>query len=196
MAHSENEDNLNIRPLEIEDLDRVREICVETSSLKLADNRDRELLLLMYCDPYVLYAADDSFVATDDADSPVGYVFCAADTRRFMREFRRNIIPRTDRLGFKRAAYARGVYTLQLICPVIAPAHLHINLTASARGKGTGTVLINTLKAHLALHGIKSVQLTCGSENKQAIRFYKRNGFGTVFKGFGACVMRSYIENK
>ncbi len=183
-----------IRPLRDSDLDAVREICAETSSLRLRDTRDRELLELLYCDPYVLYAAGDSFVAADENDRPVGYVFCAANTRAFLRDFRRHIIPQTDRLGLRRALYARAVLALEGLCPAAAPAHLHINLTACARGKGTGSALICALKSHLSGQGISRVQLTCGSKNKGAIRFYRRNGFRVFLRAAGACVMFSGTE--
>lgn len=179
-----------VRPCEQRDLDAMREICTETSSLPLRDWRDRQFLLLMYCDPYVAYS-EDCFVAVDAADRPVGYILCAADTRRFCRDFRKNVLPRICRLGRRYAIMARGVIAVQEMSAVFAPAHLHIDLTAAARRKGIGTALMRTLKAHLAEQGISRVMLTCGSGNKPAIAFYKKNGFRIIFRGFGECVMRA-----
>ena len=168
----------------------MREICIETSSLPLRNWRDRQFLLLMYCDPYVMYTTD-CFVATDGADRPVGYILCAPDTRRFCREFREKVLPRISRIGRRYAVMARGATVLQEMLAVLAPAHLHIDLTASARRQGIGTELMKTLKAYLAEQGIGRVMLTCGSGNRPATEFYKKNGFRVILRGFGECVMVS-----
>ena len=180
----------SIRPYRKSDLDAMREICIETSSIPLKNEKDREFLLLMFCDAYV-ELTQDCFVAVDKKDSPVGYILCAVSTREFFREFREKIFPLIDKLGFKYSVEARGIVFLHKLCAVFAPSHLHIDLTGSARRRGIGTELVDTLKAHLRSQGIESVQLTCGSNNKTAISFYKKNGFSTVFRAFGSCVMRS-----
>ncbi|MBR3553027.1 MAG: GNAT family N-acetyltransferase [Clostridia bacterium] len=180
-----------VRPCGERDLDAMRDICIETSSLPLRDDRDRQFLLLLYCDPYVQYAAENCFVAVDAGDRPVGYILCAADTRAFFRIFRKRVLPQIRRLGARYAIQARGVCAQQRLCAVFAPAHLHIDLTASVRRKGVGTALMHTLKAHLASQGVARVELTCGSGNHAAIRFYQQNGFRILLKGFGACVMRA-----
>ena len=191
MSEKETKAAWTVRPCSAKDLDAMRAVCIETSSLPLRDARDREFLLLMYCDPYVTYAAKDCFVAVDTEDRAVGYILCAANTRQFFRTFRKHVLPKIDRLGLRYAVQARGVCAQQVLCTVFAPAHLHIDLTASVRRKGVGTALMNTLKAHLAEKGIDRVELTCGSGNKAAIRFYQHNAFKILLKGFGACVMRS-----
>ena len=188
MSEPQTEPAWRIRPCEPRDLDAARAICEETSSIPLRDRRDRQFLLLVYCDYYVLYASD-CFVAVDASDRPVGYLFCAADNRLYLRAFRRHILPQIDRLGLKYALFARGVLVGHALFAVFAPAHLHIDLTASARRQGIGTALIRTLKARLAAQGIPRVRLTCGSSNKNAIRFYQRNAFRTVLKGFGETLM-------
>ena len=168
----------------------MRDICVETSSLPLRNGRDREFLLLTYCDSYAAYAPD-CFVAVDATDRPVGYILCAADTRAFCRAFRKNILPQIDRLGPRYAYASRALTALQFFGAAVAPAHLHIDLTESARRKGIGTALMDTLKARLAEQGIARVMLTCGSRNAPAVAFYRKNGFRTVLKVFGECVMLS-----
>ncbi|MBE6836310.1 MAG: GNAT family N-acetyltransferase [Ruminococcaceae bacterium] len=179
----------SIRPCTLDDLDAMREICIETSSMSLRDDKDRKLLLLMFCDSYMQYA--DCFVAVDEADRPVGYTLCALNTREFFINFRKNILPEITKLGFRYSATAYGIIFLHRLCVIFAPSHLHIDLTEAVRRQGVGTALMNTVKSHLAEKGIKSVQLTCGSSNKSAISFYKKNGFKTVFRGFGSCVMRA-----
>ena len=182
----------SIRTFRESDLDALREICVETSSLPLNDEKDRQFLLLMFCDSYVEYGK--CFVAVDENDRPVGYILLAENTRLFFKNFRKHILPQIKELGFKYCLNANGMVFLHKLCVFFAPSHLHIDLTESARRQGVGTNLMNTLKNHLATQNIKSVQLTCGSKNKAAISFYKKNGFKTVFRGFGSCVMKEEIK--
>ena len=182
-------DSYTVRPIRAEDTEAVREICVETSSLPLRNEKDRQFLLLMYCDPYI-GLTQDSFVAVDENGRVVGYILCASDTRSFFGTFGKETLPQIKKLGIKYSALALGNCAQQVLCSPLAPAHLHIDLTEAARRKGVGTALMNELKGHLASQGISRVQLTCGSRNKSAIAFYKHNGFKTVLRGFGACVMR------
>ena len=179
-----------IRPAAERDLAAMREICAETSTLPLRNQKDLQFLLLTYCDAYVKYTSD-CFVAVDAADRPVGYILCAADTRRFCRAFRKNTAPQIARLGLRYAAAARGVAFMQALGAVFAPAHLHIDLTASVRRQGIGAALMRTLKAHLAAQGVRRVVLTCGSRNAPAIAFYRKNGFRLLLRGFGECLMRA-----
>ncbi len=189
MSGVENRIKYSIHPFTSDDLYAMREICIETSSLPLNNEKDRRFLLLLFCDSYAEYG--QCFVAVDENDSVVGYTLFAPKTRLFFKLFRKEILPQIKKLGFKYSLEARGMVFLHKLCVVFAPSHLHIDLTESARRQGIGTALINAVKNELANQGIKRVQLTCGSSNKSAISFYKKNGFKTVFRGFGSCVMRA-----
>lgn len=185
-----------VRPCEARDLEAAREICEETSTIALNGEKDRQFLLLTFCDPYVKYAADSSFVAADENDRPVGYLFCAADTGAFFKAFRKNVLPEIAQLGPKYAVMGWGVCAAQTFCARFAPAHLHIDLTAAARRKGVGTALMDTLKAELAARGIGRVSLSVSGKNIAAIRFYEKNGFRTLFKAFGENLMRAEVKNR
>lgn len=182
-----------IRPCEARDLDAARGICEETSSIELKTEQDRRFLLLTFCDAYVRYA-DCCFVAADENDRAVGYIFCASDTRRFFKDFRKHILPEIASLGPKYAVMGRGVCVAQSLCAVFAPAHLHIDLTAAARGQGVGTALVKTLKAELKARGIAKVGLTVSRKNVNAVRFYERNGFKILLHAFGENLMRADTE--
>jgi len=193
MPNSSNDFFYSIRPCTLDDLDAVREICIETSSMPLNNEKDRQLLLNLFCNPYVEFSPD-CFVAVDENNRAIGYILCGINTLRFFRTFKKKTLPKIKDLGIKYLLTARGIIILHEMCVVFAPAHLHIDLTESARRKGIGTALMNTLTEHLKKQGIKRVQLICGSENRPAIEFYKRNGFKTVFRGFGSSVMRRKIK--
>ena len=193
MPEEKTEFTRRIRRCEARDLDVLRDICEETSTIALDREEDRKFLLLTFCDPYVKFAADSSFVAADETDRPVGYLFCAADTRAFFKAFRKNVLPEIARLGPKYAVMGWGVCTAQTLGARFAPAHLHIDLTAAARRKGVGTALMHTLKAELAARGISRVSLSVSGKNVAAIRFYEKNGFRTIMKAFGENLMRAEV---
>jgi GNAT superfamily N-acetyltransferase len=196
MPEEKREFTFAIRRCETRDLDVLRDICEETSNIPLDSEKDRQFLLLTFCDPYVKFASGSSFVAVDETDRPVGYLFCAADTRAFFQAFRKNVLPEIARLGPKYAVMGWGVCTAQTFCARFAPAHLHIDLTAAARRRGVGTALMHTLKAELAVRGIGRVSLSVSGKNVAAIRFYEKNGFRTLFKAFGENLMRAEVINR
>ncbi len=196
MPEERTEFTFTIRRCEARDLEVLRDICEETSTIALDSEKDRQFLLLTYCDSYVKYAAGSSFVAVDETDRPVGYLFCAADTKAFFKTFRKNVLPEIARLGPKYAVMGWSVCAAQTFCARFAPAHLHIDLTAAARRRGVGTALMNTLKAHLAAQGIERVSLSVSGKNAAAIRFYEKNGFRTLFKAFGVNLMRAEVKNR
>ena len=68
----------SIRNLRVSDKEDVRRICIETASASATDTPlKRAVLCDLYCDYYVEYATDTSFVAADGDDRAIGYVFCA-----------------------------------------------------------------------------------------------------------------------
>ena len=181
--------SLVIRPCRPTDLDALRAICVETAFVPTRSENERRFLTLTYCDPYVETELAHCFVAADENDDAVGYILCAADTRKFLKTFRRDYVPAIDRLGLRYALTARGAILEQWLLSFRAKAHLHIDLSDAARHRGTGTRLMNRLKAHLVSSQVQSVILTCASKNENAVRFYRRNGFQTVFHIFGGHVL-------
>ena len=180
-----------IRPCRAEDLDALRAICEETSTIPLNGEKDRRFLLLTYCDAYVRFAADSSFVAADETGRPLGYLFCAADTKAFFKMFRKHVLPEIASLGPKYAVMGRGVCRMQTFCARFAPAHMHIDLTAAARRKGIGSALIAAMKRELAARGISRVSLSVSQKNAAAIRFYEKNGFRSLVRAFGENLMRA-----
>ena len=182
-----------VRPCRAGDLDALRAICEETSTIPLNGEKDRRFLLLTFCDAYVRFAADSSFVAADENDRPLGYLFCAADTKAFFKMFRKHVLPEIASLGLKYAVMGRGVCRMQTFCARFAPAHMHIDLTAAARRRGIGSALIAAMKRELAARGICRVSLSVSGKNVAAIRFYEKNGFRTLFKAFGENLMRAEI---
>lgn len=60
------------------------------------------------------------------------------------------------------------------------PSHLHIDLLERAQGRGIGRQLMNVLFDQLKSQGSRGVHLGVGSDNPNAIAFYKHLGFRTL----------------
>ena len=177
---------LTIRPCEKEDLQALRSICEETSTIPCETDAQKAFLHYVFCDPYVETQTEHCFVAVDEQNTPIGYILCAPDTRAFLDVFRREYLPKIDRLGLHFGLQARAAQFVHAALCKTFPAHLHIDLSGPARHRGTGTALMNALKAHLASMGIHTLFLSCAAKNETAVRFYLRNGFVCVATLFGA----------
>ena len=70
---------------------------------------------------------------------------------------------------------AHGVFAFKY------PSHLHIDINAPFRGNGNGSNMISTLTSHMKAKGAKSIMLIVGTDNVRGIKFYKKNGFKTLF---------------
>ena len=69
------------------------------------------------------------------------------------------------------------------------PAHLHIDILDVCQGQGVGTRLMNELKAHLKNKGVPALMLSCGGNNTQAVKFYKKNNFKVIKNLAGSYIM-------
>ncbi|HET6673106.1 MAG TPA: GNAT family N-acetyltransferase [Agromyces sp.] len=125
-------------------------------------------------------------------DRVLGYVIGVADTRDFVKWWKREWSP-----GFRARHPAPGPPTghhpgfteqqllaagndpeRMLIAEVDAyPAHLHIDLLPELQGRGFGRRLIDTLRTALAERGVPAVHLGMDAANIGARAFYDRLGF-------------------
>ena len=62
------------------------------------------------------------------------------------------------------------------------PAHLHIDVLPGYQRMGAGTMLMDTLIAHLTEKKSKGVMAFCEKKNKKAMSFYKKYGFEILGK--------------
>lgn len=181
----------NIRKYESKDRENLKKICIETSGLPTETEKDREFLFLMYNDYYAEVEPENIFVAVNDKDEAVGYIFCAENFDRYLSEFKSSYLPRIKKLGFRYCVMALGEIGVHRLFSKKYKAHLHIDILSECQGKGTGTALMNELKKHLKSKGINSLMLSCGMGNKLAIKFYKKNNFRIHRNIMGSCIMIS-----
>jgi GNAT superfamily N-acetyltransferase len=178
-----------VRRFQLEDLPRLRQICVLTGAAG-GDATGRwstdELLPDLFLEPYLTYAPDWAWVV-DAGDGPVGYLVAVPDTRRFVAWWRAKWAPwfalRYTRpqppYSPEEELVERGFEPQILLMPELHayPAHLHIDLLPEAQGAGRGRALIETLVAALAAAGVPGVHLSMDPANVGARMFYARTGF-------------------
>jgi GNAT superfamily N-acetyltransferase len=187
MTHHPTRDG--IRRFQLDDLARLREICVLTGAAG-GDATGRwstdDLLPDLFLEPYLTYAPDWAWVV-DLGDGPVGYLVAVPDTRRFVAWWRAMWAPwfavRYLRPGPpyspEEELVERGFEPQILLMPELHeyPAHLHIDLLPEAQGKGHGRALIETLLDALRREKVSGVHLTMDPANVGARQFYARIGF-------------------
>ena len=186
-----------IEPVEIRsytaaDYDAVSRICTMTAErggdatgLYVSD----ELMPDIFVRPYVVLEPELAFVA-EDAEGVAGYIVGVADTRRFVRRFSAEWLPRIE------AAYEHtepvvtkddmirhlGFWPERMLIPEVDeyPAHLHIDLLPRLQGHGVGRQLIGTLAGALRDRGVPGLHLTMDAANTNARAFYDRMGFAEL----------------
>jgi GNAT superfamily N-acetyltransferase len=178
-----------VRRFQLEDLARLRQICVLTGAAG-GDATGRwstdDLLPDLFLEPYLTYAPDWAWVV-DPGDGPVGYLVAVPDTRRFVTWWRAKWAPWFAlRYARPEPPYSpeeelveRGFEPQILLMPELHayPAHLHIDLLPEAQGSGRGRALIETLVSALTDAGVPGVHLSMDPANVGARMFYARTGF-------------------
>lgn len=177
-----------IRNFQPKDRDSVRNICLVN-----ADNpkskRQQDFILNTYCDYYIEVEPENCFVAVNEKDEVVGYIYCAENYAKYQERFNEIFLPKVKELGYFKWKSSLASYRLHAKHAPQYPAHLHIDILDSYQRKGLGSKLVDTLKAHLAAKEIPGLMLTVGGSNELGINFYKKYGFAELEKGFGDVAM-------
>ena len=168
---------VTIRPFETKDRERVQALCIENAECNDASDELKQFILLMYCNYYIEQEPENCFVAVDDADQAIGYIFCAQDCEYYEKRFTDIYLQQTMALGLKYYIDAKLDLITHSMFKKHYPAHLHIDIFNDYQGQGIGGALLQTLKKHLMAKGIMSCMLVCGADNAGAIRFYEKNGY-------------------
>jgi ribosomal protein S18 acetylase RimI-like enzyme len=190
---TEGEVVVRIRPYRTSDRDAVADICVRTADAG-GDSRhlypDLELMPSIFALPYVELEPALAFVA-DDGERAVGYVLGTADTRTFVRDYRRDWLPkltgRYPRSAGEPSTPSEVMVGLlhdpeRMIVPELAeyPAHLHIDLLPEHQRAGHGRALMGAFVGALARAGVPAVHLGMLTANTAARAFYDRLGFHPI----------------
>ena len=182
-----------IRRYRAADRDRVRQICHATGYMGEPIDwawSDRE----SFADIFSGYYTDhepESILVVEQRGQVTGYLLGCADSRRAGRLA--HVITRhaLGRLLLLRPGTARFLWRglLDLArhwrryrgAPAYDPrwpAHLHIDLLPPARGNGAGRLLMERWMARLQQLEVPGVHLGTFAENRPAVAFFERLGFG------------------
>ena len=170
-----------IRNLTTNDKDKVREICTNTAN-NVSSPKDQQLNWLLYCDYYVDNNCDTSFVAVDDNDEAIGYVFCAPDYKAYELSYRANYLKTLTELSPWQSLQKTAMLLLERMLSKKASAHLHINIQPDWQRKGIGHQLMDALVTKLASLNIPNAYLIVDSKNQRSINFYEKYGFTKLRK--------------
>jgi ribosomal protein S18 acetylase RimI-like enzyme len=182
--------DLQLRPYEPRDLDRLYEICLRTGAAGQDATDlvgDPALFGELYAAPYGRLEPEHALVLDDGDGTAVGYVLGAADTRAFEARCEGEWWPPL------RARHPKGsgatdldeLLITMLHEPHLAdesvvavyPSHLHIDLLPEAQGRGWGRRLMRAMEDLLAAAGSAGLHLGTSTRNERAIAFYRRLGY-------------------
>lgn len=174
-----------IRPMKRSDKAAVERICLATASDYLnSTEKLQEYTLLMYS-RYYTRMLEDSFVAVNYKDKPIGYILCAPDYNAYKNSFYRNELKQMKNISMFKCISTLGEIAYMKRFAKEYPAHLHIDILPQYQHQGIGKKLMCSLFNHLKSNNVKGVMLTVSADNKSAIEFYKMCGFEILFKGAG-----------
>ena len=174
---------MNIRHYKDTDKINFRHICLVTANAVNKPIKEQHFICKLYCDYYIEQEPQNCFALVNDEDTAVGYILCSENMKRYikaMKPYRISI----KQHGFLKYLYSWGEAIAHLPASKKCKAHLHIDILPEYQHKGYGSQLINTLTDHLAAKKINSVMLVVNASNKNAVKFYKKNGFKS-FLNFG-----------
>ena len=166
-----------IRKYENKDFEYVKYICLNDM---LKENRDKELIKyveLMFCRYYLEKEPESCFVAVDENDKPIGYIYGAKDYDTYERKMGDYLHSINELSSGNYLADALVEMYDHAIYKDKYPAHLHIDILPEYQSKGIGSKLIEAYCNYIKNDNISGVMLIVGSDNDGAKRFYERNSF-------------------
>jgi ribosomal protein S18 acetylase RimI-like enzyme len=189
-----------IRAATLADLPGAYRVCLLTGDAgndASASFRNPDLLGHVYVGPYLVGQLEHALVVAD-TEGVAGYCLAAPDTRAFEAwaeaawwPVMREQYPILDDSS-RDAETIRLFHAPGLASDVVVeayPAHLHIDLLPRARGQGFGRDLIERQLASLQRAGSRGVHLEVGTDNTNAIAFYRHIGFEEVERYEGSILM-------
>lgn len=171
---------VQMRPAAPHDLPGIYRVCDETGP----PTTNPDLLGHIYAGPYAVNQGRFASVVADE-HGVAGYVFGCPDTRTFETWCEVHWWPALREQYPLDANDPDAEFVGLLHAPPRSPedllarypAHLHIDLLPRTQGTGFGRRLIDWLLAELTAAGASGVHLGVGSDNTNAIAFYRHLGF-------------------
>ena len=167
---------MNVRPFNIDDKTDFLDICIKTAGNVDPASDNGKFITALYCEYYTENEPQNCFALTDENDKAVGYIICSESYDSYKKNMK-NKLKCMRSLGLNHYLFTLGEIIGHGLYKKNYSAHLHIDILPGFQHSGGGTMLMNALKNHLKSKGINSVHLMVNAENKNAIKFYKKNGF-------------------
>lgn len=168
----------SLRAYRDSDRERVEYICRSTAGKRAMEDKVwGEVILELYCRYYITKSKDYCFVGTDENGVATGYIFCAPSQKEYIRGYLRDEVRAVGKLGLQYRIIALGEMIAREPFSKKYPAHMHIDLCEGCRRQGLGSALVKELCEKLRAEGVPGLMLIVGKGNKNAVAFYKRNGF-------------------
>lgn len=168
---------MNIRKYKETDREQVIYICLNDMIKKDFPKPVIDYVEWMFSRYYIDIEPDICFVAVDDNDKAIGYIYGAKDYDFYQNNFSLYIRKVSE---LNNRAYLGEALTEMFDHAIYKdnyPAHLHIDILPEYQSMGFGSKLINAFCDNLKDLGVKGVMLIVGEDNEGARRFYERNGF-------------------
>lgn len=182
---------MKIRKYKEKDFENFRKICIDTApnSSKLSEKK-KKTLTLTYAEYYCEREGDLCFALADDNDNAVGYILGARDNKKYEKQFLKYVMKIAK---ISPSAAVSSYFGSKIYKPYYNdyPAHLHIDILPDYQHSGYGTQLMDALKNEMKSRNISGVMLCVGSNNENAIKFYKKNGF-EVLKNLAGGIMMGF----
>ena len=168
---------ITIRQYRRSDRENVRRVCCHLKPEEPLIESQRWPLLTIFCDYYIDCEPDNCFVAVDENDVAIGYVYCAENYHAYRKRFMREYASKLKDQPFSRRADAWGAAHMPVFYARKFPAHLHIDVLEPYQRLGLGHQLVDALAAHLRAKGVPGVMLVVGRSNVKGRGFYNKYGF-------------------
>jgi GNAT superfamily N-acetyltransferase len=182
-----------IRSAVLDDLDQLYAISLATGHLGSNASHlynDPKLMGHIYSAPYLRLSPETCFVARDDMGI-AGFIVGAIDTHHFERRLEREWWPHlraqysdpdeTERDSWtadQRRSFMihHPEETPEAVIEAF-PSHLHMQLLPRIQGRGIGVRLLDLWLGKAREKGAVGVHVGVNSQNRRAVKFWKRNGF-------------------
>lgn len=149
-------------------------------------------MLRLYCDYYIEQEPQNCFVLADENDDAVGYILCSENFRQYIKAMK-PYLESIKKLGVLRYIYSWGEIIAHMPAAKKCQSHMHIDILPTYQHKGYGSELLKAATENLASKNIHSLMLVVSSENKNAVKFYKKNGFECFFNfGKGMLMIKKF----
>ncbi len=185
---------VRIAPFEEKYKKDVQQVCLNTGPKEaLTDKNTADYILNTFCNYYCECETENTFVLVDENDRGQGYVFCASNFRKYIKDFKQ-YLPVIKKTGKENYIEALGEVFATMIFSVVYPAHMHIDLNEGFRGSGNGSAMVQKELALQRSKGVKGIMLIVGTGNTGAQKFYKKNGFKKIVSMRDGTVMAQRLK--